>query len=298
MKSQPSYRLRRGVALLLASCALTGLAAAGEADLEFPHLVAFKLGRSEFAPGDSITIQKVRGTSDKLKTNETYCVEGIYTLSSRPEAVLALFVTTRQPVQSEIDPRQRLSIRRGTGSFRLLETMRFEGYPHLTFYPVHSGGSFGGVYFGEGNWLWPQKESGSAATLASLSGPNRVLLEYLGNPVEAPAALEAAYTPAGLREAVRAAASKAGISLRKLEIDDSEYPFLVGVIAREGDLIELKAQLRKNDRYEYQGDVGSHTCLTFNITPWLVWPPDARQRISRRATVRMEAFYDRLRPEE
>ena len=97
---------------------------------------------------------------------------------------------------------------------------------------------------------------------------------------------------------MRAAASKAGISLRKLEIDDSEYPFLVGVIAREGDLIELKAQLRKNDRYEYQGDVGSHTCLTFNITPWLAWPPDARQRISRRATVRMEAFYDRLRPGE
>jgi hypothetical protein len=338
MKIRQSHWVRPGVALLLAACALTGLAAVGQAAEEFPHLIPFKLGRTEFVPGDSITIQTVRGTSDKLRTNETYCVEGTYTLSSRSEAVLALYVTTRQPVQSETDPRQILRVHRGTGSFRLLKTMDLEGCPHLTFYTVPSGSSFGGVYFGEGNWLWPQKGSshpdrpsprqdsragagsaatpvsssagsfterlsnimgaGSAATPVSMSGPNRVLLEYLGNPVETPAALEAAYTPAGLREAVQSAASKAGISLLKLEIDDSEYPFLVGVVVREGDFVKLKTQLQKAGRYDYQGDVGSHTCLTFNITPWRTWPPDAQQRIFRRATVRMQAFYDRLRPRE
>ncbi len=57
-------------------------------------MVPFELGTAEFSPGDSITIQRVTGTSPTIRTGETYCVEGTYTLASRDKADLALFATT------------------------------------------------------------------------------------------------------------------------------------------------------------------------------------------------------------
>lgn len=299
-----------GLTLWLASGAFAGMAADNQAEEQLPNSVPFELGKTQFAPGDSITIQTVRGTAGGFRTNETYCVEGTYTLSSRDEAELALFVTTRQDIRTRIDPRQKLHVKKGTGSFRLIQTMAAEGYPHVSFYPAASGNAFGGIYFGQGNWLWAEKSpgpaspaaehqdtskaSGSAETQVILAGANRVLLDYLGNPVEAPADLDAAYAPARLRQAVQAAATKAGVSLRKIVIDDSEFPSLVGVTGIEGDFPKLKAGLAKMAPYEYYGDVGSKSCCTFTIIPSRVWPPEARQRIYRRAMLRMQVFYDRI----
>ena len=309
MKNEALDLRRLGAALCLA----TGIAASAPAGLQaaedLPHLVSFELGKSEFLPGDTVTIQTVRGTADAFRVNETYCVEGTYTLNSADEADLALFVTTRQDTRTKVDPRQTVRVKRGTGSFRLVETMAAEGYPHVSFYPVPSGSSFGGVYFGQGDWLLAagrrsirdeqvRRDAPVAGqnhgTGITSSGANKVLFEYLGNPVATPAKLDAAYTPAGLREAVQSAAAKAGISLRKIEIDDSEFPFLVGVVSNEGDFPRLKAQLKTMAPYEYYGDVGSHSCTTFTIVPRSTWPADAVQRIHRRATLRMAVFYDKI----
>ncbi len=314
MKTQQLHLVQFGVALLLASGVAATTAAVEQSSEVFPYAVSFQLGEAKLAPGDSITIESLRGTPDTIRTGETVCVEGTYTLSSRNEAELALFVTTRQVTRSEIDPRQILRVKKGTGSFRLLKTMEVEGYPHLSFYPVPSGSSFGDIYFGHGDWVLNRKQlsgldepagprytpagGGSAEAPVTLSGPNRVLLEYLGNPVEAPAAMGAAYTQEGLRQAVQSAAARARISVWDIAIDDSEYPFLVGVFCNEADFEKLKAQLRQMEQYDYMGAVGSHSCYAFNITPWRAWPPEAQPRIPRRTMLRMQVFYDRLSARE
>ncbi|MGA2864072.1 MAG: hypothetical protein ABSF95_06245 [Verrucomicrobiota bacterium] len=304
------HLIRLGLAAGLASWTATAWTATGRADDEFPLVVPFYLGKAHFAPGDNITIESVRGTAAEFKTNETYCVEGVYTLNSADEADLALFVTARQDAPSKIDPRQRVRIKKGSGSFRLVETMAVQGYPHVSFYPLPAGPG-GGIYFGMGAWLLPEQiaspsdhapaRGGSAAgagAKTALSGPNRVLFEYLGEPVAAPANLETAYTKDGLRRAVQSAARQAGIETREIVIDDSEYPCLVGVICREGDFAKLRAQLEKAEAYEYRGDVGGHTRYTFNLTPWRVWPPEAQARIARRLVLRMQVFNDRLQGRE
>ena len=37
---------------------------------DLPHAVQFELGKSEFAPGDGITILQMRGTSEVIKVGE------------------------------------------------------------------------------------------------------------------------------------------------------------------------------------------------------------------------------------
>jgi len=313
MKIQTLRMLLLGLTLWLATKALTGMAADSPAPEPFPNSVAFELGWSHFVPGDNITIQTVRGTADTFRTNETYCVEGTYTLSSTDEAELALFLTIKQNIWTQNDPRQTLRITKGAGSFRLIATMAAEGYPHVSFYPVPNGSAFGGIYFGAGDWLLaennapailatgrqeaPEASSSSNAPIV-LAGANRVLLEYLGNPVEAPVGLDAAYTPAGLKQAVQTAAAQAGIALRGLAIDDSEFPFLVGVTCMEGDLPKLKAQLAQLAPYKYYGEVGNESGCTFTLIPSRIWPAGARQRIHRRALLRMQVFYGRISAKE
>src|SRR5881409_865282 len=101
--------------------------------------------------------------------------------------------------------------------------MNEDGYLHLSFYPVPSGSSFGGIYFGQGNWVLRNKDFRSlansprdsnrpgegAAPDLSLSGPNHALFEYLGYAVEPPASLDPAYTKEGLSNAMRTAAQTA-----------------------------------------------------------------------------------------
>ncbi|MGD0262773.1 MAG: hypothetical protein ABSD29_23650, partial [Verrucomicrobiota bacterium] len=234
--------------------ALPAPAATNNAATDFPSVVPFELGEGEFLPGDSITIQRLTGTSPTIRTGETYCVEGTYTLASKEKADLAFFATTESkghtPTPTPTDPSQIMRIEKGTGTFRLVKTMREEGYPHLSFYPVPGSSWFGGgIYFGQGQWVnrdkgWTHLDTHARAQdysgtgnptggPVSLSGPNQALLEFLGDPVEPPADMNAAYSKDGLIKAVQTAAYNAGISIQRVEIDDSEFPFLVGVICKE-----------------------------------------------------------------
>ena len=284
------------------SCAISGKAAIDGTSGNLPHAVRYELGYAAFAPGDHITIQQVRGTRETIATGATYSVEGIYTLGSRDEANLAFYTTTiSDSGPTPVDPEQHVRIKKGTGSFHLVKTLSEDGYLHVSFYPVVSGNDFGGVYFGQGNGVLRNKgfshldhPGNGGSPPVSLSGPNQALLEYLGNPVEPSANLDARYTKEGLISAMQLAGRNAGVALRKVAIDDSEYPFLVGVICGESDFPKLKDQIKKMDGYAYNGGTGSHTCYAFSIIPYEVYPPEASQRIHHRLMLRTQVFYDKL----
>ncbi len=118
--------------------------------------------------------------------------------------------------------------------------------------------------------------------------------EYLGNPVEPSANLDARYTKEGLIHAIQLAARNAGIALKKVAIDDSEYPFLVGVIYQGPDFQKLKNQIKKMDGYKYNGETGSDTCNAFNIVPYEAYPSETSQCIHHRLMLRQLVFYEKL----
>ena len=286
--------------LAAASLSATSLLAQPVAG-DLPQAVQFELGKSEFPPGDRITIQQVRGTSDSIKVGETYSVDGTYELASHDEADLALYVTTvGDSGATPVDPRQHVKVKQGSGTFHLVTTMSQDGYLHVSFYPAKSGDVFGGVYFGQGNRvLRDGAPSGSSPAFAS--GPNRAILEYLGRPVPPPADLDARYTKEGLTNAIQAAARNAGITVKRVAIDDREFPFLVGVTCGGSDFVKLKGQLRKMDGYDYSGSIGndvnrngSDTCNVFSLVPYQAYPAGTGQSIYHRLSLRQQMFYEQI----
>jgi hypothetical protein len=297
-------------ALLVLTLALAASAATSDTATDFPSVVPFELGMTEFLAGDSITIQHVRGTSPTIRTGETYCVEGTYTLASKDEADLAVFATTVSAVSVPTEPSQIVRVKKGTGMFRLVKPMREEGYLHVSFYPAPGGSSFGGVYFGTGKWLLP-KEGWSALhqkvrvhdsleAIPSkrqpviLTGPNQALFEYLGEPVDPPKDMDTLYSKDGLVKAVQTAARKAGSSVKRVEVDDSEFPFLVGITCDEGDYPKLTDQLRKLEGYEFNGGISSPTHSAMNLVPYRVFPPAVSQRIGHRTALRTQVLFDKI----
>jgi hypothetical protein len=138
------------------------------------------------------------------------------------------------------------------------------------------------------------------ASESAPTGPNRILYDYLGEPVSPPSNMDAAYTKEGLTRAVQAAAEAAGITLVKLQIEDSEFPFLVGVIcANQQDMQKLMGQIRKMPAYNYTGGVGGGRTASYamNLVHWKAYPADARQRIEHRLSLRREIFYEKLHEE-
>ncbi|HTV40297.1 MAG TPA: DUF192 domain-containing protein [Candidatus Sulfotelmatobacter sp.] len=293
-------------AMLTLSCAAADPVIA---DKHLPYAVPFELGSSAFAPGDNITIKEVRGTSDKIVIGGTYSVSGAYTLSSRDEANLSFFDTSvGYSGPTPTDPKQTMRIKRGTGLFYLVETMHDDGYLHVSFY---DGPDFGGVYFGQGDRVFhgemrlnsdnDRMIGNSRNESVSASGPNEALFNYLGNPVAAPANMDPRYTATGLTDAVLLAARNAGITVKNVAVDDSEFPFLVGVICGGSDCARLKSELRKMPGYQYGGGVGddshadgSDTCNVFCIVPHRAFPEDAMDQIYHRMMLREEVFYDQL----
>ena len=283
------------LALLFVLRSAPAVAAINDAS-EFPYAVQFELGTSEFAAGDSITIAEMRGTQDQIAENGTYCVSGTYTLNSRDRAVLAFYATVPNSGSSRVDPKQRITITKGTGTFRLIKTMSGPGYLHLSFYPLGSGGDFGGVYFGQGDWILRKKSWGPSPDQAGsvAPGPNQAIFEYLGEPVAPPPNLHPSFSRDGLVTAVQLAAQKAGVTLKSIEVDDSEFPFVIGVVSKEGDFDKLADSLKKLEGYEYGGSVGSPTHHAFNIVPWRVFPSESSQRIGRRLTLREQILFDKI----
>jgi hypothetical protein len=114
-----------------------------------PSPIVFQITSQQFEPGDSIIIQEVLATSPALRVGDTIIVRGQYHLTSRAEASLGFFLTTKGPSGStRVSSEQRAVIRAGSGTFELKHVVPSEGRLHVSFYPRPSGSSFGGVYFG------------------------------------------------------------------------------------------------------------------------------------------------------
>ena len=121
----------------------------------FPHIVKFEQGATRFQDGDKITILEVSGTADTMSPGNTYRIKGTYTLASHDRATLAAY-TTASKAANGTGPTHKVQstvVNRGTGTFTLILPMSCEGWPHLSFYPADGGSSFGGNYFGTGDWV-------------------------------------------------------------------------------------------------------------------------------------------------
>ena len=91
------------------------------------------------------------------------------------------------------------------------------------------------------------------------------------------------------------AAQNAWIAFVKIEIDDSEFPFLIGItFANPGDKPKLIEQIRKAPSYSTSGGVGGETTYAMNIVPYHAFPVDNGQRIYRRLTLREAMLHEKL----
>ena len=112
--------------------------------------VPLAVSSQRFMDGDSIFIHEVLSTSGDFRNGDKLVVRGEYQLASHPKAALCLFITTRGPSGgTPVSPRQKVEIVAGRGSFELQHEIQYAGTLHVSFYPLPSGSSFGGVYFGE-----------------------------------------------------------------------------------------------------------------------------------------------------
>jgi hypothetical protein len=130
--------------------------------------------------------------------------------------------------------------------------------------------------------------SESAATTGALAS-------YLGEAVPPPADIDFAYSKEGLLNSIQQAAQLAGVSLKKLEIETSEFPFLAGVVCEsDADFEKLKAQFKNMPNYEWGASVSSRGECAFNITPLQSFSSEERRRIVRRTLLRTGLFKDQL----
>jgi len=140
-----------------------------------------------------------------------------------------------------------------------------------------------------------ESRQGSTANTAAPDPSSAALLTFLGEAVAPPADMNPAYTKEGLLNAIHQAAQLAGVPLKKVEIETSEFPFLAGVVCdTETDFKKLSTQLKNTPDYDYSGGTGSHGSCAFNMIPYRSYPSDAAQRISRRTILRTQVFHNRL----
>jgi hypothetical protein len=111
--------------------------------------IAFEVGNHGFADGEEIVVTAVAGDHATIEAGGRYRVEGTWKLASHPEATLALFATG-----GEVEGDHRLRIKAGSGRFAFDATLAKGGFLHVSLYPVSSGESFGGTYFGVGSGVY------------------------------------------------------------------------------------------------------------------------------------------------
>jgi hypothetical protein len=128
--------------------------------------------------------------------------------------------------------------------------------------------------------------------------PNQSLYDFLGQPVQPPPNLDFAYTKQGLINAIQLAAQNARITLTRVQIDDSEFPFLVGVVIEKGGFSKLRDQLWKLPGYTFLGSVDEDTCAAMDIIPKSVVPRGDSERAYHRLGVRLQILFRKIDPHQ
>ncbi len=120
---------------------------------DFPTRSSSSRAATRFENGDSITILEVQGTADRFAADNLYMIKGAYTLASHDQAMLAAYVTAKDPENGTgaSHKYQTTFVNRGKGTFTLFLPMSYRGWPHVSFYLDGGRGSFGGNYFGSGD---------------------------------------------------------------------------------------------------------------------------------------------------
>jgi hypothetical protein len=124
---------------------LTGPGAPSDEDLMFE--MAFDLGNTGFARGDSITIVRLLGDRPLFEKGGWYQVQGEWKLGSREEAELILRCNHGVVVGDT-----HRYVRRGSGTFAVTFRLDEVGFLHASYYA--RGSSFGGTYFGQGETVY------------------------------------------------------------------------------------------------------------------------------------------------
>jgi len=311
-------------ALCLPFAIASAQAAEDEAETGFPYVLQVESGAAEFDSGDQITITSVRGNRAHLEPGGRYRLEGSYTLASADSADLAWYATTRGPSGSKpVTNDEHTRIVKGSGKFHLEKTLLDDGWLHVSFWV--NDHSHGGIYFGEKGFEntvlrkkgWsdfsndspgtrPDRKS-AAAHLGgiTLSDPaNLAIMAYLGDPVPPPAGLDASYSPTNLMAAFTTLSRNQGLQIKRLAVDNSEFPFLVyGVLAGKCEFRVLQAGLQQMKGYDYGGSVvGSTdqggTYFALNMIPHNQYPSCCVVACNRRLMVRLQLRADSFRQEE
>jgi hypothetical protein len=121
----------------------------------FPYTVQFQLGYFSFEPGDDIKVTKILGTASTFQVGQWYQIQGVYRLSTSPQAMLAANITagaiTKKVGDGTVWPFQAEIVGRGSANFSLILMYNEYGYPHVAYYPAGGGSDFGTRYFGTGD---------------------------------------------------------------------------------------------------------------------------------------------------
>jgi hypothetical protein len=305
----------------LRPCAASAPAGATAADAGYPSVILTEMGAAEFAPGDSIAITSVRGDREHLVPGGRYVLYGSYTLASAETADLAWYATSRGGAgTTRIADSEHLIVSKGSGTFRLEKTLLGDGWLHLQF--SIDGHAHGGVYFGEKGieatvlrrkgWSdfsgdaqggkAAQNSAGDQSRAPSVPvAGNFAIMAYLGEPVPAPAGLDPRYSPAGLRSAFADLGQRLRLTVDRLEVDDSEFPFAIyGLIAGRCDYHALADGVNAMDGYAYGGSVTGDTregatYFAISITPDRLFPQGRVMDCSRRLMVRLQMLADIMR---
>jgi hypothetical protein len=289
-------------------------------ETDFPYVIQPEPGSIEFAPGDRIVITSVRGNREHLVPGGRYLLNGSYTLASAEKADLSWFVTSRGPSgATPITDDEHVIITKGSGNFHLEKTILDGGWMHVSFYVGNQ--SHGGIYFGEKgfentvlrNKGWsdfpaastgethgtPPGSRGDDRTDTS-TRHNRSIMDYLGDPVRPPAALNETYSPVNLLAVFTALSKKCGLEIKNLEVDDSEFPFLIyGILAGKPNFGPFETDLRQLKGYDYGGSVvgstaAGSTYFSMNIIPHNQYPPGQIVACNRRLVVRLQMLADAI----
>jgi len=134
-------------------------------------------------------------------------------------------------------------------------------------------------------------DSGPEHPAGTTTSLNQALAEYIGEPVEPPVNLDVRYTKEGVIRAVQLAAQNAGVTVQRVEVEGSEYPFLLGVFCEPQAYAKVLDEIKKLDGYEYVGGVGgSDVYHAVSITPRRAYPEAGREQIERRLMLRLQVF--------
>jgi len=321
--SESARILAISVASVLCLLLATRPAQAAEkaAGTEYPSVIQPEMGAAEFAQGDSIIITSVRGDREHLKPGGRYALDGSYTLASAETADLEWFATSRgRGGSTPVSDAERVKVTRGSGNFHLEKTLLDDGWLHVSF--CVNSQLHGGIYFGEkgleGTVLreksWSDFSSASpgngteqdsaAARNGETSAPttaNREIMAFLGDPVLPPAGLDKRYTPTNLKVAFTDLCRRLGLTVERLEVDESEFPYVIyGLLAGQCDYHVIADGIRELNGYSYGGSVSGSTqaggtYFSLNAIPETQFPRGRLEDCNRRLMVRLQMLADSMR---